>query len=139
MRKYELKLRHNMESIIVGKYACGRNVNVALNKIDYKPYRWGGFIDYDAARSESKTDYVFAACLHGNNAFREVGDYEWRCIASNSAFHIVGLVDVDVVYGVTRDDEPWIVNMNQYADAALPIIDPTKPKPPPNNIYHLFG
>jgi hypothetical protein len=140
MKKHELKLTYHTGSIVVGRHACNRKVNVALNAQEYKSYRWGGFIDYDMALCEPKTEYVFVGCFQGNNAYRKKHEFEWNHISSASAWFLAGLVDVDSVYGILRDDEPWVVHMTKYSSEELPIKHPNGPRPPPrNNVYNLFA
>ncbi|MGK0269853.1 MAG: hypothetical protein ACI88H_000486 [Cocleimonas sp.] len=141
MKNYELQLTSNSGHLVVGRHACGRSVNVALNIKEHLAYRWGGFINYDMAACEPKTDYVFAACFHGSNAYRQVGDFQWHHVGGgSSSFYLVGLVDVDTVYAIFRDGEPWLVHMRKYDEVELPIKHPQAPKPPcPNNVVRLFG
>ncbi|TDF41307.1 hypothetical protein EYS14_00130 [Alteromonadaceae bacterium M269] len=134
-KKYELQLTDNVNRVIVGRHACGRCVNVAMNVGEYKGYRWAGFIDYKTALHEPRTEYVFAACFQGNNAYRQSGEYEWRYVSSGSAFYLTALV-----YGIIRGDEPWVVHMRNYDDDALPILNPEALKPSKkSNVYRLFG
>jgi hypothetical protein len=140
MKKYELKLKHEALAVVVGSYACGRCVDVVQNEYDYKSIQWGGFIDYETALSESKTDYVYAACFHGDNAFRQTDEYEWQYVNHASPLFLICFVDVDRVYAIFKDGEPWIVNIHQYDDAKLPIhsIEPHRPRPR-DNVHNLFG
>ncbi len=139
MKKYELKLRHNNQSIVVGSYACGRSVNVAINTHEYQSIQWGGFIDYEAALMEPKTDYVYVACFYGNNAFRQTDEYEWQYVNSVSPLFLICMIDVDRTYAIFKDGEPLLVNMNRY-DGALPIRYPREPaSSEQNNTYTLLG